>query len=371
MTHIYLDYNASAPLRREAKHAMMAIMEYVGNASSIHGYGRRVRQQLEEGRQHIADYFGIPSSRVIFTSGATEANNLALKGFRGTVIASAVDHDSVIKARPDALICPVNESGVILLDRLEELVLHAEKPVLISIMAANNETGVIQPIEAIRDLCTTYGAWFHCDAAQAIGRLTLPWSKIECDMISLSGHKIGGPSGVGALIIHEKLPLHPLIRGGGQERSFRSGTENVVGIVGFGAALKACQTDNWCGVEKNRDDLEKSLSEICPELKIFGQDVNRLPNTSNLTMPGVKSTVQLMNFDLSGIAVSAGSACSSGKVKSSHVLKAMNVRDEEAESSIRISLGCDTKAEEIHRFIAVWQELYHRLGTPAVRRTTP
>ncbi len=371
MTGLYFDYNASTPLRQEAKEAMINAMDHVGNASSVHGYGRKVRQLLEDSRQQIADYFHVQNVRVIFTSGATEANNLAIKGFKGTVIASSIEHDSILMARQDTLICAVNDQGMIDLDDLERLLSQSSQPVLVSVMAANNETGVVQPIADIAALCKTYGAWFHCDAVQAVGKLSLPWHELSVDMISLSSHKIGGPSGVGALIIHEKLPLHPLMKGGGQERSFRAGTENALGIVGFGAAIIACQKDDWAKVEAYRNILEDALHQTCPHLKVFGKSVERLPNTSNLTMPGVKNPVQLMNFDLAGIAVSAGSACSSGKVKSSHVLKAMNVTQEDAGSSIRISLGWQTQESEVRRLITVWQEIYHRLGTFSERISVP
>lgn len=367
MIPIYLDYNASTPLRSQAKDAMVQAMDCMGNASSIHKYGRTVRQHLETSRQSIADYFQTPPSRVIFTSGATEANNLALKGFKGTVITQASEHDSVLLARPDALICPIDDQGIIKLDQLDLLLKGCDNPALVSCMAANNETGVIQPLAAISSLCKAHNAWFHCDAVQVIGKLDLDWQDIACDMISLSAHKIGGPSGVGALIIHEKLPLFPMMRGGGQERSFRAGTENVLGIIGFGAAIAACQKDDWTSIATFRDKIEKELCSIDPCVRIFGAKVQRLANTTNITMPGVKNTVQLMNFDLAGIAVSAGSACSSGKVKSSHVLAAMNIDDNEAESSIRISLGWKTTAQEVSRFITAWQEMYHRLGPPSER----
>jgi cysteine desulfurase len=367
MHSIYLDHNASTRLRREVKETMIKLMDHVGNASSIHGYGRTYRQHLEASRQKIADFMGVKSSQVIFTSGATEANNLALKGFNGQVIVSAIEHDSVLLARPDAFICSVDAQGLIQLNHLEDLLKKASKPALVAIMAANNETGVIQPLEAIHTLCRHYDAWFHCDAVQSIGKIKQSWSRLSGTMIALSAHKIGGPSGVGALIIDEKLPLSPLIQGGGQERSYRAGSENALGIVGFGTALEACHQDDWATISHYRDFLEMSIRQIAPEVAIFGNSVARLPNTTNLTMPGVSSAIQLMNFDLAGIAVSAGSACSSGKVKSSHVLKAMNVQKADAESSIRISLGWSTKQEEIHRFITVWQEIYYRLGNHSER----
>jgi cysteine desulfurase len=361
MQRRYLDYNATAPLRLEAKEAIVKVMEDIGNASSIHWYGRQVRQTVESARQVIADYFGVSSARVVFTSGATESNNFALKGFKGIVITSAIEHDSVLTPRPDSLICSVDSNGLVDLSHLEALLQQQTGPVLVSIMAANNETGVIQPLEHVRTLCDTYQAWLHCDATQAIGKGLFDWQRLNCDLISCSSHKIGGPSGMGALIIQEKLPLFPLLRGGGQERSFRAGTENILGIVGFARALEVCQHDDWSQIQQWRNQIEETLIKHYPDVTVFGSKVPRLPNTTNLTMPNVPNALQVMNFDLAGIALSAGAACSSGKVKPSHVLKAMGVADHLAQSSIRISLGWKTIAQDVQQFIKTWQEIYHRL----------
>ncbi len=355
---LYLDYNATAPLCREAKQAMLEAMEWVGNGSSVHQFGRQVRQKIEQARQEVADFFKTSSSSVIFTSGATEANHLALCGFEGRIIVSAVEHDSVDQARPDRLVCPVDARGILDLTALEALLKKGNAPVLVSVMAANNETGVIQPLEQVVNLAKQYGAFVHCDAVQAIGRLPFSWEGI--DLISLSAHKLGGPQGVGALVMQTDIPVKPQLRGGGQERSFRSGTENFLGIVGFAAALKVVKDQDWVAIEQVRDTLETRLKALCPDALFLVQEAHRLPNTAVLVMKGVKSATQVMNFDLAGIAVSAGAACASGKVKSSKVLKAMGVPGELADCSLRVSLGPTSQMDVIDRFLEVWMDIYER-----------
>jgi cysteine desulfurase len=326
----------------------------------VHRYGRTVRQKIDLSRQIIADYFEIPAQQIVFTSGATEANNSVLKGFKGPVIVSAIEHDSVRLAREDALICPVDAQGMIDLMALDQLLRTQTQPCLVSLMWANNETGVIQPLAEATAIARRYGALIHCDLVQAVGKTALTWAALNVDYATLSGHKIGAPAGVGAILFHPKAPLFSLQKGGGQEKYFRPGTENVLGIIGLGAAISACPSDDWQLISYVRDSMEKSLLTFCPEVTIFGHAAPRLPNTSNLTMPGIKSDTQVMNFDLQDIAVSAGAACSSGKVKTSPVLLAMGVPEKQAETSIRISLGPETQNHEIEVFIAAWQSLYHR-----------
>jgi cysteine desulfurase len=357
---IYLDYNATAPLRRKAREAILDALEIVGNPSSVHRYGRTVRQKIELSRQIISDYFEIPAQQIIFTSGATEANNSILKGFKGPVIVSAIEHDSVRLAREDALICPVDARGMINLTALDQLLRTQEQPCLVSLMWANNETGVIQPLAEATTIARRHGALVHCDLVQAVGKTALTWATLNVDYATLSGHKIGAPAGIGAILLHPKAPLFSLQKGGGQEKYFRPGTENVLGIIGLGAAVSVCPYDDWQLISYIRDSLEKSLMAFCPEITIFGSAAARLPNTSNLTMPGVKSDIQVMNFDLQDIAVSAGAACSSGKVKTSPVLLAMRIPEKEAGTAIRISLSPTTQNHEIEVFIDAWQNLYHR-----------
>ena len=371
MTKIYLDYNATTPLRSEVKAAMVQAMDVTGNPSSVHAWGRKVRQHLESARQTIADFFKAEPKQIIFTSGATEANNLALKGFNGIKIVSAIEHDSIHQVCSDALSCPVDEDGVVNLEKLESLLQnhHGEK-VLVSVMAANNETGVIQPISEIAVLVKKHQAFFHCDATQTVGKLKLDWSKISFDMLSISSHKIGGPAGVGALIVSPNLALKAQIVGGGQERSYRGGTENILGIIGFEAALKECLNDPWDEIRLLRDRFEDEIQAFCLDVDVFGKNVPRLPNTSNLTMPGVKSDVQLMNFDLSGIAVSAGSACSSGKVKTSRILQAMGLPSSKTNSAIRVSLGWQTQPFEIEAIIDTWKQIYSRCAPQSFSKST-
>jgi cysteine desulfurase len=355
---IYLDYNATTPLLPSVREAMIGSMEFVGNASSIHSYGRSIRKILEEARQTIASYFSRPASDVIFTSGATESNNLALQGFKGNVIVSAIEHDSVYEVRQDRQVCPVSQSGIVDLGVLEELLKQRQSPVLVSVMYANNETGIIQPMADVVSLARRYGAFVHCDAVQVIGKKTVDWEALGIDMISLSAHKIGGPQGVGALIVSPKISLGPLIKGGGQERFFRSGTENVLGIVGFSEAIKKVQEADWSRVRNLRKALEKEIAEISSSVCIIGQGVERLPNTVTFCGMGLKSAVQVMSFDLRGVAVSAGSACSSGKVRSSRVLRQMGLSSDLIETSLRVSMGLETTSEDIALFVEAWRQIF-------------
>lgn len=360
MTAIYFDHNATTMLLPAARSAMEEVMNCYGNASSIHAAGRKMRQYIEKARTQIAAFFNVLPAQVVFTSGATEANNLVIKGFRGNVITSAIEHDSVLKARPDLTICPVTKEGVINLEALEALLQKTSSPCLVSIMAANNETGVIQPLLSVKELCRQYGAFFHSDVVQIVGKKKIDWSELGLDYLSFSAHKIGGPQGVGVLIVHPHHPLQPLIHGGGQERYFRAGTENVIGIVGLGAAVDQCDDQDWREVHHLRLELEQYLTTHFSDVTIFGKTAPRLPNTVNLTMPGVSNSIQVMHFDLHHIFLSAGSACSSGKVKPSHVLQAMGVDPAQIETSIRISFGVSTTTAEIERFIEVWEMLYDR-----------
>lgn len=369
MTKIYLDYNATTPLRSEVKAAIIQAMDLTGNPSSVHVWGRKVRHKLEVSRQTVADFFKAEPKQIIFTSGATEANNLALKGFDGIKIISAVEHDSIHQV--GGHYCPVDEDGVIILEELESLLQdHREEKILVSVMAANNETGVMQPIEDIAALVKKHQAFFHCDATQAVGKLKLDWSKTSFDMLSVSGHKIGGPAGVGALIVSPNFALRAQITGGGQERSYRGGTENILGIIGFEAALKECLNDPWNEIRLLRDRFEEEIQAFCLDVDVFGKNVQRLPNTSNLTMPGVKSDIQLMNFDLGGIAVSAGSACSSGKVKTSRILQAMGLPSSKTNSAIRVSLGWQTQPFEIETMIDTWKQIYSRCAPQSFSKPT-
>ncbi|RCK45319.1 cysteine desulfurase family protein [Thalassospira profundimaris] len=358
---VYLDYNASAPLCSEARQAMIAAMDVAGNPSSVHASGRAARKIVDHARRTIAELVGGDSERIIFTSGGTEANNLALNGLEDvTVFTSAVEHPSVIEGRVDAKRIPVDGNGVVDLDALEAMLKEASdagQKVLVSVMLANNETGVIQPVAKVALLAREYGAKVHCDAVQALGRMPVDMGRLLVDMVSISAHKIGGPKGIGALAIAPGVMLVPQIRGGGQEKYRRGGTENVLGIAGFSAAAERAEAKmaNMANVAALRDRLETELASEAPELLIAGKGTERLVNTSCLILPGMPGETQVMALDLAGVAISSGSACSSGKVRESHVLREMGVSD--AGSAIRVSLGLETTDEDIDTFIRVWSRM--------------
>lgn len=352
---IYLDYNATTPIIPHARHAMIEAFDYLGNPSSVHAHGRKVRKLLENAREQVATYFTVPARNITFTSGATEANNMILNGFDGCIFVSAVEHDSALNIRKDATIIPVDNNGIVNLEALKVLLHSTHTPALVCIIAVNNETGTIQPINEILQICNEYNAHLHVDAAQAVGKISLNWDCLSS--FTISAHKFGGPKGIGALIINGPLHLNTLIKGGGQERSLRAGTENIIGATGMGAALAAPQF-NWKTLFSLQKHLEESLLEICPDAIIFAHKKPRVSNTTAIAMPGTLSEVQLMHFDLNNISVSSGAACSSGKVKTSHVLKAMGINDELSKCALRISYGWNTTKEEINQCISVWASLF-------------
>ena len=363
-TPVYLDYNATAPIRPAVVKAMQAAMDRPMNPSSVHSFGRQAKRLVDEARAKITASVGAEGYHVIFTGSGTEANNLALKGIKtGMVLASAIEHSSVLQAVPDAVQIPVDANGVSDLKALKKLLATKHKP-LVTVMLANNETGAIQPIAEIAQLVHAAGGIFHCDAVQGLGKMPLDISLLNVDVLTLSAHKIGGPQGVGALLVKPGLVLESQIVGGGQELGFRAGTENVAGIVGFGVAVEAVaelQTKaRYLAIM--RDRMESEIRAIAPESVVAAEGTERLPNTSCITMPGVKNETQLIHFDLQNIALSAGAACSSGKIGVSHVLLAMGWDKQEAESAVRISLGAETLQGEVDRFVSAWKELYLRVG---------
>jgi cysteine desulfurase len=357
----YLDYNASAPVRPVVIDAMREALGRTGNPSSVHGFGRRARHALEEARESIAALAGVAPDRVILTSGGTEANNQALRSIAGPCTVSAVEHDSVLGAVPEALRLQVDGAGRIVLDGLTEQ-LERFRPAMVSLMLANNETGVLQPVGEVAEIAGRYGALMHCDAVQAAGKVPLDMGRLGVDLLSLSAHKLGGPPGIGALVVRDGIDPVPLLRGGGQERRWRAGTENLSGAIGFGLACRLALEDTSFSARVGalRDELEARILKVAPAARVFGRDAARLCNTSCLAMPGVANQTQLMAFDLEGIAVSTGSACSSGKVGPSHVLAAMGVPEAEASSAIRVSLGWASKAADVDRFVEAWTRLFLR-----------
>jgi cysteine desulfurase len=358
----YLDWNATAPLRPEAVAAMSEALRRWGNPSSVHRRGRAARQIIERAREAVAGLLGdVDPSGVIFVSGGTEANHLALLGAgRERVLVSAVEHDSVRHAVPAAEVIPVGPDGVVALDELDRLLGADLRPAVVSVMYANNETGVMQPISEIASIAHRHGAVFHCDAVQAAGKVALEVGAIGADLVTLSAHKIGGPPGVGALIVSGMVDLTPLLRGGGQEQRRRAGTENLPGIAGFAAAAAAADIAAYKRVAVLRDGLEAEIAAISPDAVVLGAAANRLPNTSAIAMPGVAAETQVVALDLDGVMISAGAACSSGKVGPSHVLAAMRVAPEIAASTIRVSLGWSSTEAEIDHFLRAWTALYGR-----------
>ena len=361
MRSIYLDHNATTPMAPAAADAMNAALRECGNASSVHWAGRRARARIDGARDAVAALVGAAPADVVFTSGGTEANNLALCGLAGRrLIVSAVEHGSVLAARADAEICPVDEEGRIELDALRDLLGASPAPALLSLMAANNETGVIQPVAEAAEICREFGTLVHCDAVQAAGKMALDWRDLGADLVSLSAHKIGGPQGVGALIVDAGSDLKPMILGGGQERGLRAGTENLPGIAGFGAAVGTLA--EIAPLAHIRDSIEDRIGAAA---RIYGAGAPRIGNTSCIGMQGVLAETQVMAFDLDGIMVSAGAACSSGKVTASHVLEAMGIEIDEAMTALRVTMGKDTTTAEIDRFLTVWTEIYRRNSSHA------
>ena len=360
---VYLDYNATAPMKPAVIAAVVEAMGRLGNASSVHRFGRLARRAVEEARERVAALVGARPEQVVFTSSGTEANNLALHGHgRVRVIVSAIEHDSVLRAAPHAEILPVGADGVVDLEALARLLSRDGKPALVSVLLANNETGVIQPVAEVARLARSHGCLVHCDAVQAAGKIPVDLGSLGVHLVSLSAHKIAGPQGAGALVAADGVEVEPMLRGGGQERGRRAGTEDVAALAGFGVAAELAREGlgDTASLTRLRDDLERRVLDLAPGVNIFGAEAPRVANTSCFTMPGVASETQVMALDLAGVAVSAGAACSSGKVQPSHVLRAMGASEAEAGGAIRVSLGWRTSAADIDRFVEAWGGLLAR-----------
>lgn len=385
----YLDHNATSELRPEARDAMVAALAAGGNASSVHAEGRAARGRIESAREEIAALVGASARNVVFTSGGTEANALALaprfdrcgeKLTLDRLLVSAIEHPCVLDGArfPADRIerIPVLASGVVDLAWLERRLAQASatgERAMVSLQAANNETGVIQPVRAAADLAHAAGGVLHCDAVQAVGKVAFSVGESGADLVALSAHKIGGPQGVGALVMGGGLQIaERMLRGGGQERGARSGTENGPGVAGFGAAAWAVREAGAAERERVlglRDRLEAELIALAPEAVIFGAAAERLPNTTLVSLNGLRAETALIALDLAGVAVSSGSACSSGKVKRSHVLDAMGVEPDLAAGAIRISFGWNSREDDVIRFVGAFanlkETLHQRLGRAA------
>ncbi len=342
---VYLDHNATTPLRAEARAAMIAAMDLPGNPSSVHAEGRAAKALVEKARGQIAAALGAEGADIVFTSGATEAAALALEG-RG-IACAAVEHEAVL-AWCDASL-PVDANGKV----------QIANPQTSALQLANSETGVIQDLPEGLALS---------DITQGFGKLPIAFNWLGCDMALVSAHKLGGPKGIGALVMKRGTDLAARIRGGGQEMGRRSGTENVIGIAGFGAAAEAAARDladgTWERIAALRDKMEAAIAAEASDITFAGKGAARLPNTSCIVSPGWKGETQVMQMDLAGFAISAGSACSSGKVRASRVLRAMGYGDEVAGSAIRVSLGPDTTEEDVLRFAEAWLRQFRKRPAP-------
>ncbi|PCI48470.1 MAG: cysteine desulfurase [Alphaproteobacteria bacterium] len=364
---IYLDYNATALMKPEVIGEMTRVMAIGGNPSSVHALGRGARAILEQSRGTIAHVINCRPQKIIFTGGGTEANNIALRATdRDHIIIGATEHDSIgaIKTHFTGTVktLPVDENGLISSEDLTKALVDSPEKTLVSLMLANNETGVVQDIKTLADISHRAGALFHTDAIQALGKIAVDFRDLGVDMMSFSAHKLSGPQGVGALVALEKIDIQSINFGGGQEVGRRPGTENLAGIAGFAKAVELVP-ENLIAMDYLRilrDRIEQEISAIAPEVIFYGAKADRLPNTTTILMPNVSSETQVMAFDLDGICVSSGSACSSGKVKPSHVVSAMGAQQDQALSTIRVSLGWKTTESDVDAFIAAWIKLYNR-----------
>ena len=376
----YLDYNATAPLRPEVREAMIAALDCTGNASSVHADGRKARGLIEAAREDVARLIGAKPSEIVFTSGATEANAWVMSAGWETIFASGIEHESILAAlqapavlspvrtvRPGAssarhLLLPAGHDGVVQVEMLADHIFKSGAgfgQALVTLQMANNETGVLQPVAGLAAFAKEHGFRVHTDAVQAAGRIEIDVQALGIDTLSLSAHKMGGPKGIGALFIRDGLELKSMIRGGGQERRRRAGTENVAAIAGFGRAAALARAGLLAvpGIAALRDKLEAGVREISPGAQVIGAGAPRLANTSSIALPGRHAESLVIKLDLAGISVSAGSACSSGKVGKSHVLDAMGLGDEIAKGAIRVSLGPETSEHDVAAFLAAWKTI--------------
>lgn len=378
----YLDHNATSPLRPEAREAMLGAMALVGNASSVHAEGRAARQMIERARAEVAALVGADPARVTFTSGGSEAAATLLapdlsaaagQGPFRSLVVSAVEHSCVLAGGrfdpSDVHVCPVDAMGCIDAAALARLLGDVPAPALVAVMAANNETGVIQPLEDVARLCRAFGAALVVDAVQAAGRLPLDMAALGADALFLSAHKLGGPQGIGAIVrAGDHVSFPPLVRGGGQEGRLRAGTENLTGIVGFGAAAAASSAGIDAEMRRLsalRDWLEAEIVTMSPTSRIVGLPAARLANTSLTVHPGLEGETALIALDLAGVSVSTGSACASGKVAPSHVLAAMGMEPRLARSALRVSLGWSTERAEVERFAGAFAAHVRKIAARA------
>lgn len=362
---VYLDYNATCPLRPGVKEAILESLEIPGNASSIHIYGRDARKSVENARKQVADLIGGNAEKVTFNSGATEGNNTIMNAYASQgVLVSAIEHPCIIELGHSTEMIHVTRDGEIDLEHFEEMISKSPPPMMVSVMMVNNETGVIQPLKEIIDVCHVRGIKVHTDATQAAGRTDVNLFLLNADYMTISSHKIGGPQGVGALITTNDTVPPVMVRGGGQEKNHRAGTENVAGIVGFGAAAEHAKKNlsKYQKLEEHQEYLESELKKLNKNIVIFGENADRVCNTTCFSIPGANAETMLIAFDLEGIALSSGSACSSGKVSQSHVLKAMGASEAELKGALRISYGWATTRKDIDKFLNAAETIIKRVA---------
>jgi cysteine desulfurase len=366
----YCDYNATAPLRPEARAAMLAVLDRAGNPSSVHAEGRKARATVEGARETVAGAIGACRDDIAFVSGGTEAVATALRGAmkasgETVLVTSDIEHDAVTSLASQTSAWPVRADGVVDLDWLQQRVAvlkaDGQRP-LVSLMLVNNETGVIQPVVEAAAIVRAAGGLIHCDAIQGLGKLAVSVVDLDVDYLSLSAHKVGGPQGVGAVYVKPGAPFAAIQTGGGQEFGRRAGTENSAGVAAFAAAAAAAVNDlrSYASLASHRDRMEARLKAAAPGLRIHGEAGPRVAGVSCFGVEGLPSETQIMGLDLAGFAVSAGSACSSGKVKPSRVLTAMGVSDTAARSAIRASFGWATKPEDFDALADAWLKMAAR-----------
>jgi cysteine desulfurase len=357
---VYLDYNATAPLLPDVKRALIDALNLVGNASAVHQLGRRCRAEIDKARKQLSAALEVPSKDITFTSGGTESNHLVVSGLnvpKENIYVSSVEHASIHKNVMTDNLIPVDGQGQIRLEVLASYFERSNAPRLVSVALANSETGIVQ--RALKDvvaLCRKHNCLVHTDAVQAFGKIPVSFAELDVDLMTISAHKVGGPKGVGALISKPNIILNAPLLGGGQEKGLRSGTENIPAIVGLGAAAEIAAETCWASTRQLLDWTIDQLKLVNSNIRINSIS-DGLPNTLNVSTPGYNKDTQVIHFDLNGIAISAGSACSSGKVEQSHVLKAMGLDDLYVNSAIRLSLSPSQTNDDMNQFMNVWKAM--------------
>lgn len=377
----YMDHNATTPLRPEARRAVVEALDVLGNPSSVHAEGRAARALIEGARREVAMLIGAKPSEIVFTSGGTEAAAMAVHAAKAALgvkrlLVSAVEHDAALSAAeacglPVSLV-PVDSDGRADIAALVAMLAADDAPALVALMLANNETGVLQPVAEAAAIVHEAGAFLLCDAVQAAGKVPVDFAALRADMLILGGHKLGAPMGVGALAVREGTAFAARSVGGGQEMRRRAGSENVIGIAGFGAAARAARETlhDFMRLAELRDRLEARIADVAPDAVFFGAGAERLPNTSYLSAPGLDAETLLMALDLDGVAVSAGAACSSGKIGRPRILDAMGVPETLSRGAIRVSLGWTSVAADVDRFVESWSRAWMRARAKAEKTNT-